>query len=355
MMRKKNYNQINLLNEHNQKTYRVAVQKEKRRNAFQATYKLVRNVILAGTIIGVGIYFGSLWFFAEVPIKQVNELDRGQIAEIIVEITKPLTYDEVGFRMNSEYALLINISNGRTLFAHQEDVQTYPASVTKIMTVLIGLENGELDENVTINADFEELFLAGAMQSGFSYGEVRPLSEVLYAIMLPSGAEATWSLANHVAGNYDGFVDLMNEKAQELGMSDTNFVTTTGLHDDDHYTTAKDIAILMEYALAIPEFREIFTAQTYELDTPNALGSTMHSTLFSFAPQTTFEGGEILGGRTGYTTPAGRCLASLATNGEDDFILITFGAPSDAANHIAHIADAFTIYEYFLEVNEEEE
>ena len=354
MMRKKYDNQINLLNEHNQKAYRVAMQKEQRRDAFQARYKLVRNVLLTGTIIGVGIYFGSMWFLREELMKEVSEFDRDRIAEIITEITKPLTYDEVGFRMYSDYALLINISNGRTIFAHQEDIQTYPASVTKIMTVLIGLENGELDESVTVDADFEELFLAGAMQSGFSYGEVRTLSEILHAIMLPSGAEATWSLANHIAGSYVGFVDLMNEKARELGMVDTNFVTATGLHDDNHYTTANDIAILLEYALEVPGFREIFTARTFELETPNAFGITMHSTLFNAAAETTFEGGEIIGGRTGFTLPAGRCLASLATDGIDEFILITFGAEDINEDQTGHILDALMIYEYFLEYNEEE-
>ena len=354
MMRKKKDTQMNLLNEHNQKSYRSAVAKEQRRDAIQATYKLVRNVIVAGTIIGVGIYIASIWFLQVAPMKEVDELNGDRIAEIIAEITKPLTYDDVGFRMRSEYALLINITNGRTLFAHQEDVRTYPASVTKIMTVLIGLTSGDMDESVTVNADFEELFLAGAMQSGFTYGEVRTLTEILHAIMLPSGAEATWSLANHVAGSYEGFVDLMNEKALELGMFDTNFVTTTGLHDDNHYTTANDIAILMKYALAIPEFYEIFTTRTYELETPNALGSTMHSTLFSFAPETTFEGGEILGGRTGFTIPAGRCLASLATDGVDEFILITFGADDPDWEQTTHIADALMIYEYFLEEIDED-
>ena len=353
-MRKKD-SQINLLNEHNQKAYRVAVQKEKRRHAFQKTYKLVRNVIIAGIIIGVGIYFVSIWYFNEDPEKEISELDRNRIEEIITQITKPLTYDEVGFQMYSEYALLVNLTTGRTLFEHRAHVQTYPASVTKIMTVLVGLESGELSDSVVVNADFEELFRAGAMQSGFTYGEVRTLSEILYAIMLPSGAEATWTLANFAAGSYEAFVDLMNEKARFLGMMDTHFVTATGLHDDNHYTTANDIALLMTYALEIPEFREIFTARTYELETPNSLGSTMHSTLFTFAPQTTFEGGEIIGGRTGFTTPAGRCLASLATNREDEFILITFGAPAEAADRIAHIVDALVIYEYFLEVIDEEQ
>jgi len=351
-MRKKD-NQMNLLKEHNQKEYRIAEQKESRRDAFQTTYKLIRNVILAGIIIGGGLYFASLWYFQESPTKQIEVLNRNRVTEVVAEMTRPLTYRDVNFNMYSNYALLINISNGRTLFAHQADVQTYPASVTKIMTVLIGLEHTEMDDRVTIHADFDALLRAGAMQSGFREGEIRTLSEVLHAIMLPSGAEATWSLANHVAGSYEGFVELMNAKARDLGMVNTHFVTATGLHDDNHYTTATDIAILLEYALAIPEFRAIFTARTYELETSNSLGNIMHSTLFTAAPQTQFEGGEILGGRTGFTTPAGRCLASLATDEIDEFILITFGARSSDSDEISHILDALMIYEYFLEVSDE--
>ena len=351
-MRKKNDgNGMNLLEVYNQKEYRLVQKKEKRKHAIRKKVKLIKRVILLGIAIGTSIYFISIWYFRELPIKEVYEFDRNRVTEIVTEITRPLEYGEVGFQMYSEYALLINISNGRILFDHQANIQTFPASVTKIMTVLVGLESGDMDENVTVRADFDELFRLGAMQAGFRYGEVRTLSDILYAIMLPSGAEATWALANHVAGSYERFVDLMNEKAHDLGMSDTHFVTATGLHDDNHYTTANDIAILLKYALAIPEFRDIFTAQTYELELPNSLGSTMNSTLFAFAPQTTFDGGEIIGGRTGFTTPAGRCLASLATDGTDEFILITFGAPGHVANQTAHILDALTIYEYFLEAD----
>jgi len=345
--------EMNYLEEHNKKESRVAVKKEERRNFIQTTYKLTRNVIISGIVIGVGVYFFSMWYFRDIPTKEAYEFDRERIAGIVAEITRPLSYDEVGFRMQSEFALLINISTGRVLFDHRGEVQTFPASVTKIMTVLLGLENGTMDENIVITADFDALFLSGALQSGFNEGEIRTLSEVLHAIMLPSGAEAVWALANHVAGSYEAFIELMNEKAQELGMNNTHFVTATGLHDENHYTTAYDIAILLQYALENPDFRAIFTATTYQPERPTSLGSVLTSTLFRSLPDPTFPGGEILGGRTGFTTPAGRCLASLATNGEDDFILITFGAPDPYfTNTTAHILDALLIYEYFLDVEE---
>lgn len=255
----------------------------------------------------------------------------------------------VAAQMVSSHALLINLTTGETIFQHQSDDVVFPASVTKIMTVLLGIEESMLEETVTVSADFNQLFISQAMQSGFEYGEERAMSEILHAVMLSSGGEATEALANHVAGSYENFIQLMNERAQTLGLTQTHFVTATGLHDDAHVTTARDISILLTYALENPTFREIFTTPTYLLETPNALTDTLRSTLFHVAPTTTFNGGEIIGGRTGFTNEAGRCLASLATRGDEEFILITFGAHDTEDIQINHILDALMLYEYFLE------
>ena len=345
---------MNFLEEHNKKENRVAMQKERRKNFIQSTYKLVRNVVVAGTLIGVGIYFFVMWYFQEMPAKQPYEFDQNRLAEIFSEVTRPRTYNEVNFRMSSEFALLVNITNGRVLFEHRADESAFPASVTTIMNVMLGLEYAELDDRIVINADFDELHRLGIVQSGFFAGETRSLSEILHGIILATGAEAVWSLANHISGSYVDFVELMNEKARELGMVNTHFVTATGLHDDDHYTTAHDIAILLQYALENPNFREIFTARTYELENPGYFGGVLNSALFTNLPDATFLGGEILGGRTGATTPAGRCFASLATDGIDEYILITFSAPDpNLENPSLAIMDALVIYEYFLRVPDE--
>ena len=253
-----------------------------------------------------------------------------------------LTYEEVGIELYSNNALLINLDTGEILFDHQGRERAYPASVTKIMTVLVGLEHATGDELV-VYADFDALALANAAVVGFSYGEVRTLSEVLHATMLSSGADATTTLAYHVSGSYQGFVDLMNETAERLGMHDTHFTNASGLHDDAHYTTAYDIAILLEYALDHMYFREIFTARTYPFIDAEGQEQSMFSTMFLSMPVPTFNGGQILGGKTGYTTPAGLCLASIATDDTHEFALITFGAPVGG-----HISDAFALYEYFF-------
>lgn len=254
---------------------------------------------------------------------------------------------EVSFNMYSQRALLINLTTGDVLFEHNANARVYPASLTKIMTVLVGLEQAK-SETMTVHADFERLMLENAMIIGFEYGEERTLMEIMHGAMLPSGADATETIAYNIAGSEEAFVERMNERAKELGMYHTNFTNTSGLHDENHYTTAYDMAILLRHALANPRFREVFTAKEYPFTTSFGKQHVMHSSLFSNMWTNGFTGGEIIGGKTGFTNAAGRCLASLATNGEDEFILITLGADAVAEDQTAHIFDAFTIYEYFF-------
>ena len=117
---------------------------------------------------------------------------------------------------------------------------------------------------------------------------------------------------------------MMNEKAKELGMNDTHFMNVTGLHDPNHYTTVTDLSKLLAYALKDPVFSEVFTTKRYSThgSLKNPEGITFYSRLFSKLATPKFKGGEILGGKTGYTPEAGLCLASLATDNEDEYILI---------------------------------
>lgn len=260
-----------------------------------------------------------------------------------------LTYADVTVQIYSNHALLVNLDTGEILFDHRGGERAYPASVTKIMTVLVGLEHARSDE-LTVYFDPDALFQASATMTGFVVGETRTLSEVLHASMLDSGGDATTTLAYHVAGSYQGFVDLMNETAMRLGMHDTHFTNASGLHDDDHYTTAYDTALLLSYALTHPYFREIFTAPTYTFINSEGHEQLMQSTMFRNMPTPVFNQGEILGGKTGFTTPAGLCLASIATDGVHEFALITFAAYTEDSPPMANVLDAFAIYDYFFDL-----
>jgi len=322
--------------------------KKKKERRYLTLFLFILNVFLWGSAIYLWLQnvdtppqiAGNFAGVAEVYIPETRQ-------PTILHASSALTYEDVNVQIESHYALLINLDTGEILFDHRGNERVYPASITKIMTVLVGLEHARSDE-VLIYADFDRLFQANAAMAGFEYGETRTLSEVLHASMLSSGGEATTSLSYHVAGSYQGFVDLMNETARRLGMHNTHFTNASGLHNDDHYTTAYDTALLLGYALTHQHFREIFTAPTYSFINSAGDEQFMRSTMFNNMPTTEFNGGEILGGKTGFTTPAGLCLASIATDGVAEFALITFAAPTNGITPTANIRDAFAIYEYFL-------
>ena len=223
--------------------------------------------------------------------------------------------------------------------------QMYPASMTKIMTAILSIENlDNLDQEITITNDMvADLYVQDAMQAGFQPNETVRAIDLLYGVMLPSGAECCVALADTVAGSVSDFVTLMNEKAEKLGMTGTHFSSISGLHREDHYSTARDIALLLRYAIKNSTFRKIIESPYYSTPGTNIHpeGITFYSTMFKNLSDPSVTGGEILGGKTGYTNVAGHCLASFAEIDGMEYILVTGGA---AGTGIPHINDAVTIY-----------
>ena len=196
------------------------------------------------------------------------------------------------------------------------DEKIYPASMTKIMTAIVAIENlDDLDQEITLTQEmFAGLYEQDATQAGFQPGETVRAIDLLYGAMLPSGQSAVshWQIQLAVPG--DGLWRLMNKKAQQLGMNKTHFCDTTGLHDSDHYSTVRDIAVLLRYALKNDTFREIIESPRHSTGVTNIhpSGITYYSTMFKNLSDTSVTGGHILGGKTGYTSEAGLCLASFA-------------------------------------------
>ena len=195
-----------------------------------------------------------------------------------------------------------------------------------MMTVLVAIENLST-EMMKVPNDFSYLYEQNAALAGFLPGDLVRTSDLLYGIMLPSGADAALTVAENIAGSEAKFVKLMNEKSKELGMNNTHFTNVIGLHDNNHYTTVHDLAILLEYALKNPTFKKIFTTDIYTTaPTQYSDGMTFKSRLFSKIDSPNFNGGKLLGGKTGYTEEAELCLASLATDGKKEYILVTTNA-----------------------------
>lgn len=256
-----------------------------------------------------------------------------------------LTESEVDLSLVSDYALLVNLTTNEVIYEKNAHQRTYPASLTKMMTVLVGIEHMK-KETVTIDVDYNALAIEGAAIAGFYNGEVVSYEDLLYGTMLPSGADAALMLAKVVAGSEEAFVALMNEKAKQLGMNDTHFTNVVGLHDDNHYSTAWDLAMLEKVALYNETFREIFSAKSYTTESASRL--TFTSRMFDRMKSPSFNGGEVLGGKTGYTEEAALCLASYATDGENEYLLVTTHANGNPYTPQYHVLDALEAYDYFL-------
>lgn len=249
--------------------------------------------------------------------------------------------------VNSSNVVLMDAKSGTVIGDLNGKEQIYPASMTKIMTAIVALEAfSDLDHEITLS---ENIFYAldgqDATQAGFQPGESVRVRDLVYGVMLPSGAECCLALADEVSGSEEAFAAKMNQKAKSIGMKNTNFMNSTGLHDSEHYSTAYDMALLLKYALHNDAFRDVIESHFHSTPANNVHpdGITYYSTMFKNMSDTSVTGGEILGGKTGYTSEAGHCLASFAQIYDREYILVTAGAAADATG-VPHILDAKTIY-----------
>ena len=250
--------------------------------------------------------------------------------------------------VTSDYIYLIDIDNGQVLWSMRGEDSMYPASLTKIMTAVLAIESlSDLEERILITEDmWAGLVEENASVAGFYPGDEPTVRDLLYGVLLPSSADAVNALAVRISGSVSAFVDAMNRKAEELGMTSTHFTNPTGLHNDSHVSSPNDLALLMEYALQSEQFREMLASRTYT-SSPIASapdGLVLNSTswpLINDGPDT-FSIPGYLGGKTGFTNPAGRCLASHAEFGGMHLVLI-----SGHSWDYGHIMDAATVYNWF--------
>lgn len=243
----------------------------------------------------------------------------------------------------SKNAILYNASEGEILYEKNPKEKIQIASLTKIMTALITLENIEdLNKQVIITyEDLKNLTEQNLVTAGFTVGSIVTYKDLLYGLLLPSGADAAQALARNASYN---FVEQMNNKAKELNLENTNFTNPIGLDDENNYSTINDLLIIFKEALKIDEFKKIITTKEY---TTSDGKLTFKSTIRRNAAKYNIEVPYIEGGKTGTTDLAGLCLASIAKDENTNLILITAGAPYDKKSP-HHIEDAKTIYDYFI-------
>ena len=227
----------------------------------------------------------------------------------------------------SQTSVVMDVSTGQVLVEKEMNQQMYPASITKIMTVLLALENADPATVHTMSYEATHSIDPGSTHIALTEGEQITLKDLIYATMVASANDAANGIAECVGGSIDQFVEMMNEKAKEIGAVNTHFVNANGLHDPDHYTTAYDMALITQYALGVEGFREYWCAEEYTIQPTNKQSQernlgTQHSMFVE--SQFTYEG--CTGGKLGYTDEARHTSVTTAKRGELELICVTMSS-----------------------------
>ena len=224
--------------------------------------------------------------------------------------------------ITAESAVVMDAASGAVLYGKEADSKQYPASITKVMTALLAVENCSMDDIVTFSREAVNAIEPGSSSAGINVGAELTVEDTLYALMLVSANEAGAALAEHISGSDEAFADLMNQRAAELGCTGTHFTNPHGLPDADHYTTAHDMALILRAAMQYDEFRKIAETDTYTLEKSDTLTDTLelwnHSKIIRENSDYYYEYAE--GSKPGYTMAARNTLVTYAKKGNVELI-----------------------------------
>lgn len=238
-------------------------------------------------------------------------------------------------------AVLYCVNDGKVYFAQNENNKMKNASTTKVMTALLALE-AAAEENKQVK--FTQEMTAEGSSMYLSVGDVVTLRDLAVGMLTCSGNDAANAAAISIDGSEEQFAKRMNSRAKQIGMKNTNFVTPSGLDDENHYSTAYDLALLMAYALENPDFAEITSQKAIKVDfiepEDRSLTYANHNRLLSLYP-------DCIGGKTGYTQSAGRCLVTAAERDGLRFVCVTLNDRSDWKDHAALYDYGFENYAYY--------
>ena len=246
-----------------------------------------------------------------------------------VDAQKPIVTDD-NLLKTAKAAFLYERNTGTLLYAKNPDEKMYPASLTKVMTCMLAIENlTDLSEVITVSESAISNMDPDGSTINLQAGEEISVENLLYGLMVPSANDAGAVLAERVAGSQEAFVDMMNARAAELGCTNTHFANAHGLHDDNHYTTARDLARIMLQAVSSETFRKFDATPFYTIPATNmSEPRDLYSNNFMISNDRidTFYDERVTGGKTGFTTPAGRCLMCTAQDEDMSLLSIVLGA-----------------------------
>lgn len=241
---------------------------------------------------------------------------------------------QIGEELTSQYAIVVDLEAGTVLAQKNAQEVISPASMTKILTVLVAAEaveaHGSLDDTVVIDFDITDYcYVNDCSVAGFLRDEAVTVRDLFYGAILPSGADACLGLAKYVSGSQEAFVELMNQKVEELGLSDTaHFANCIGLYDDANACTVYDMAMILKAALDNELCRQVLTTKVYEIPASEAHpeGMVLSNWFLRKIEDHVPEGLEVLGAKTGFVDESGSCAASYAQSGGRGYLCVTGNA-----------------------------
>lgn len=224
--------------------------------------------------------------------------------------------------LNAGSSLLVNITDQKVIYADKVYDRLYPASLTKLMTALVVFQYGELTDSVTISYNASHIIEGGVKLCGFKEGDVITMDALLKSLLIYSGNDAAIAIADHISGSEEAFVELMNTEAKKIGAVHTNFMNSSGLHNDDQYTTAYDMYLIFQKLTNNETFLSIINTASYKAEYKDKDGKPKDKTFkatnsYLNSGADAPEGLQILGGKTGTTKKAGNCLVLLCKDSKE--------------------------------------
>lgn len=265
----------------------------------------------------------------------MNKIIAAVLSAVMLIVFTPKVGAAENISLSAKAAVLIEADTGTVILAKNENRKLPMASTTKIMTTLLTLESGDLDKTYQIP---DEALMTEGSSMGLCFGESVTKRELCYGMMLPSGNDAANTAALLIGGSFEAFAKKMNRRAASIGMENTNFVTPSGLHDDEHYSTAYDMAILTREALKNELFSEICRTKSIKLSSDGFESDKYLSNTNRLLTKYPY----CIGVKTGFTDEAGRCLVSAAEKDGVKLIAVTLNASDDWNDHIKMFETGFS-------------
>ncbi|MFI3324749.1 MAG: D-alanyl-D-alanine carboxypeptidase family protein [Clostridia bacterium] len=249
--------------------------------------------------------------------------------------------------VSASSAILLDANSGEILYESNAYEQLSMASTTKIMTALLTTEYIQTNGDQTVEIT-EEMVLVEGSSMGLKQGDKISLSVLVVGMLLPSGNDAATSAAIYIGGSLENFAVIMNEKATEIGMTNTNFVTPSGLDDDNHYTTAYDMAVLTAYSVNNEDFSLVFSSYQMTVSYFSAESQSNIAVTYTNHNQLLESYEFCTGGKTGYTSKSGRCLVTTAEKDGCSLVAVTLNDPNDWEDHVTLMEYGFSLIKEFV-------